>query len=146
MQEKPLKIILSILRYFMALMFLWPFFDKLLGLGFSTAPENAWIRFGSPTAGFLTQGATGPFTTLYNTIGGKAVTDWMKIATISGSVFMFFLWSATLPKPNNIFQIDQHMIYLLVLLVLLFAKAGQYAGLGRIWANTKLVKRLPGLE
>ncbi len=164
MQEKPLKITLAILRYAMALLFLWPFFDKLFGLGFSTAPENAWIRLGSPTAGFLTQGTTGPFTLIYNAIGGRGITDWlymlallligmalllgigMKIATVSGSIFMFFLWSATLPKPNNILQIDQHVIYLLVLLILLFTKAGQYAGLGRVWANTKLVKQAPGLE
>ena len=164
MQEKPLKVTLAILRYAMALQLLWAFFDKLLGLGHSTVPENAWIRFGSPTAGFLTKSATGPLAPIYNAIGGNGVTDWlymlallfiglslllgigMKISTISGSVLMFFMWSAALPKPSNFFQIDQHLIYILVLLVLLFTRAGQYAGLGRIWVNTKLVKRLPGLE
>jgi len=164
MQEKPLKITIAILRYTMSLQFLWAFFDKLFGLGFSTAPENAWIRFGSPTFGFLAKGATGPLTSIYNAIGGKVVIDWlfmlallfiglalllgvgMKIATISGSALMFLMWSAALPKPNNFFQIDQHLIYILVLLVLLFTKADQYAGLGRIWKNTKLVKRAPGLE
>jgi hypothetical protein len=34
--------------------FLWAFTDKLLGLGFATEPQNAWIRGGSPTFGFLT--------------------------------------------------------------------------------------------
>ena len=164
MQNKPLKTALAILRYLMALQFLWAFFDKLLGLGFSTKPENAWIRSGSPTAGFLTKGATGPLSSIYNTIGGKGVVDWlfmlallfvgtalllgivMKIGTVSGAVLMFFMWSATLPKPNNLFQIDEHIIYVLVLLVLLFAKAGQYAGLGKIWTITKLVRQAPALE
>ena len=164
MQERPLKAILAVLRFAMALQLLWAFFDKLLGLGFSTIPENAWIRYGSPTAGFLTRGSTGPLTTFYNLIGGKAATDWlymlallligialllgvgMKIATISGSVLMFLMWSAALPKSNNFFQIDQHIIYIIVLLVLLFSEAGQYAGLGKIWADTKLVRRAPGLE
>jgi len=37
------------------------------------------------------------------------------------------------------------MVNILVLLILLLLKAGQVAGLGRLWANTKLVKRVPGL-
>ena len=164
MQEKPLKITVAILRYVVALELLWAFFDKLFGWGFATAPENAWIRGGSPTFGFLAKGSTGPFAPLFNAIGGKGVTDvlfmlallliglaillgiGMKIATISGSVLMVFMWAAALPKPNNLFQIDDHVVLLLVFLVLLFSKAGQYAGLGRWWANTKLVKNAPGLE
>jgi len=164
MQERPLKTTLAVLRFAVALQFLWAFFDRLFGLGFSTAAENAWIRSGSPTAGFLTVGSTGLLVEFYNLIGGKAVTDWlymlallligitlllgigMKIATISGSVLMFLMWSATLPKTNNLFQIDQHIIYIVVLLVLLFSKADQYAGLGSMWANTKLVRRATMLE
>jgi hypothetical protein len=38
------------------------------------------------------------------------------------------------------------MVYILVLLILMFLKAGQIAGLGRWWANTKPAKRLPGME
>lgn len=164
MQEKPLKTTLAILRFVMAVEFLWAFFDKLLGLGFSTAPESAWVRGGSPTFGFLVKGSSGPFVKIFQAIGGKGIVDWlfmlallligaalafgigMKIATISGSVLMFFMWAASLPKPNNFFQIDEHIINILVLLVLLFAKAGQYAGLGRIWTKTKLLQRVPGLE
>ena len=164
MQEKPLKITLAILRFLMAVEFLWAFFDKLLGLGFSTAPENAWIRGGSPTFGFLAKGSSGPFAGIFQAICGKSIVDWlfmiallligvalalgigMKIATISGSVLMFFMWAASLPKPNNFFQIDDHIIYILVLVVLLFAKAGQYAGLGRIWSKTKLVRGATILE
>ncbi len=159
---KPLKIMLAILRYVMAVQFLWAFFDKLLGLGFSTKAESAWIRGGSPTFGFLAKGATGPFTGLFNAIGGKGLTDVlfmlallgigialllgivMKIGTISGSVLMFLMWAATLPKTADFFQIDDHIVNLLVLLVLLFAKAGQYAGLGRKWSA--IVKKAQWLE
>ncbi len=162
MQEKPLKITLAILRFIMAVEFLWAFLDKLLGLGFATKPEGAWIRGGSPTFGFLAKGSTGPFAGFFQAIGGKGIVDWlfmlallligvalalgigMKIATISGSVLMVFMWAASLPKPNNLFQIDDHIINIFVLLILLFAKAGQYAGFGRKWAE--LVKRTPGLE
>ena len=164
MQGKGIKIVVTIIRFVLALQFLWAFFDKLLGLGHTTTPEKAWISGGSPTVSFLTESSKGPFQTIFNAIGGKGVTDWlfmiglfligmalilgigMKIGTISGSVFMFLLWSAVLPKPGNIFQIDVHVVNILVLLILLFLKAGQVAGLGRWWTNTKLVKKLPWLE
>lgn len=164
MQGKGVKIVIAITRFVMAAQFLWAFLDKLLGLGFATAPDKAWIRGGSPTFGFLTKGATGPFKVIFNAIGGKGLTDWlfmlallliglalllgigMKIGTISGSVLMFLMWAASLPKPNDIFQIDDHLVNILVLLLLLLLKAGQVAGLGRWWANTKLVKGSPGLE
>ncbi len=164
MQGKGIKIIIAITRFVMAAQFLWAFFDKLFGLGFATAPEGAWIRGGSPTFGFLAKGASGPFVKIFNFIGGKGLTDWlfmlallliglalllgigMKIGTISGSILMFFMWAATLPKPNDFFQIDEHIVNILVLLILLLLKAGQVAGFGRLWASTKFVKRLPGLE
>jgi thiosulfate dehydrogenase (quinone) large subunit len=164
MEGKGIKIVIAITRFIMAAQFLWAFFDKLFGWGFATAPDKAWIRGGSPTFGFLANGASGPFAKIFNAIGGKGLTDWlfmlallligvalllgigMKIGTISGSVLMFFMWTAVLPKPNNIFQIDDHIVNILVLLILLFLKAGQVAGLGRWWTGTKLVRRLPGLE
>ena len=59
---------------------------------------------------------------------------------------MFLIWAASISKPNNFFQIDDHIIYILVLIGLLFAEAGQYAGLGRIWTKTKLVQKVPGLK
>ena len=164
MEGKGIKIVIAIARFIMAAQFLWAFFDKLFGLSHTTTPDKAWIRGGAPTAGFLGNAATGPLQTIYNLIAGKALTNWlfmlalvliglalligagMKVATISGSVLLFLQWSAILPKPGNILQIDEHVVYILVLLTLLFLKAGQIAGFGRWWADTKLVKKLPGLE
>jgi thiosulfate dehydrogenase [quinone] large subunit len=159
---KPLKIMVVIMRFVLAGEFLWAFLDKLFGLGHSTTPDKAWIAGGSPTAGFLTKSATGPLAGLYNAIGGKGLTNvlfmlallgiglalllgiGMKIGTISGAVLMFFMWSAALPKPGNIFQIDDHVIILVALLILLFAKAGNYAGFGKKWSV--LVKKAQWLE
>lgn len=164
MESKGLKTVVAITRFVLAVEFLWAFFDKLFGLGFATKLGKGWISGGTPTAGFLTKGSSGPFSAIYKSIGGTGIVDWlfmlallgigialllgifMKIGTISGSVLMFLMWSAALPKPNNFFQIDDHIIIILVLIILLLAKAGQTAGLGKWWANTKLVKRLPGLE
>ncbi|MCL4386635.1 MAG: hypothetical protein M1479_01895 [Actinobacteria bacterium] len=163
-ESKGLKIVLAIARYVMAFQFLWAFIDKLFGLGFATPSGKGWISGGSPTFGFLKKGATGPFTPIFNAIGGTGIIDWlfmlallfiglalllgiaMKIGAISGSILMFFMWAATLPKPNNILQIDEHVVYILVLLILMFLKAGQIAGLGKSWSNTRLVKRFPGFE
>jgi thiosulfate dehydrogenase [quinone] large subunit len=164
MQSKGLKITLAIMRFVLAIEFLWAFFDKLIGLGFSTQAGSGWISGGSPTFGFLAKGSTGPFAPMYQKIGGSGIIDWlfmlallfiglvllfgigMRIGTITGCVLMILMWSATLPKPNNFFQIDDHIIILVALLILLFAKAGQVAGLGRWWSNTRLVRKYPGLE
>lgn len=82
---------LAVLRVGFGLTFLWAFFDKLLGLGFSTGAvtnaagaktgidffsQDAWINGGSPTLGFLKFGATGPFKGLYNGIAGEAWVNW----------------------------------------------------------------------
>lgn len=148
----------------LGVMFLWAFLDKLFGLGYSTEPGSGWISGDSPTSGFLQFGATGPFAPLYASIGGTGVVDWlymlallligialilgigMKIATISGAVLMLLLWSAVLPKENNIFFLDEHIVYLLVLIGLYFSRAGQTAGLGKLWTNTALVKKASALE
>ena len=160
MESKGLKISTAILRFVMAITFLWAFFDKVIGI---SKPGKGWVNGSSPTVGFLS-GSTGPFSPIYKAIGGSGIIDWlfmlallgvgivlllgigMKIGTIAGAVLMFLMWTAALPKVGNFFQIDDHMIICVALLILLFAKAGQVAGLGRWWANTKLVKRCPGLE
>ena len=41
------------LRIALGWIWLWAFFDKLLGLGFATTPEKAWINGNSPITGYL---------------------------------------------------------------------------------------------
>ena len=43
-------LMLGITRIILGFMFIWAFFDKLLGLGMLTTPEAAIINGGSPTA------------------------------------------------------------------------------------------------
>jgi thiosulfate dehydrogenase (quinone) large subunit len=164
MESKGLRTTLGITRIIMGLLFLWPFFDKLIGLGFNTEPGGGWIFGNSPTVGFLVFGARGPFAPLFNAIGGIFIVDLlymlgllfvgaalvlgivMKIAAISGSVMMFMMWMAQLPKEMNLFQIDYHIVYILVLLILMFARAGNYGGLGRRWSSTSLGRRNTWLQ
>ena len=153
----------AVLRLGMGWIFIWPFFDKLLGLGHETAAENAWILGKSPAYGFLAFAAKGPFALFYQGLAGNALVDWifmtgliliglalvsgvgMKIAGYSGALMLALMWLAALPPENNIF-LDHHLIYSLVLLLLVNAKAGSYFGLGSWWAKTRFVKKYPFLE
>ena len=141
--------------------FLWPFLDKLFGLGHETTSAKAWVNGGSPTTGFL-KGAVGPFAGIYHNIAGSSWADWgfmlgllcigvalllgigMRIASISGAILLVLMWSASLPPANNIFM-DDHIIYALVLLTLAVVGAGNTLGLGRWWTNTTLVRHHPWL-
>jgi len=133
--------------------FLWAFVDKLLGLGFATAPEEAWIRGGSPTFGFLSFGSSGLLAGLYQSIAGHPVVDamfmfglsglgialllgiGMRIAGIAGPLMMVLMWSANLPPANNP-MIDQHIIYALVIMACAAADIGKVWGLGTWWEAT----------
>ena len=77
---------LSITRIAIGFTFLWPFFDKLFGLGFSTCRDKetgtveymcdaAWINGARMTEGYLGS-STGPFADFFKNLGTMAWTDW----------------------------------------------------------------------
>ena len=78
------RYILAALRISLGWTFLWAFLDKLLGLGLSTAPENAWIAGGSPTYGFLTHATAGPLARLYQSIAGHPLVDALFMFGLAG--------------------------------------------------------------
>jgi thiosulfate dehydrogenase [quinone] large subunit len=141
--------------------FLWPFLDKLFGLGHQTTSAHAWINGGSPSKGFLS-GAIGPFAGIYQAIAGAGWVNWMfmigllgiavallfgigmRIAAVSGAVLLVLMWSASLPPQDDMFM-DNHLIYTLVLLGLAVVGAVNTLGLGRWWPQTSLVRRFPWL-
>ena len=141
--------------------FLWPFLDKLFGLGHQTTSAHAWINGGSPSKGFLS-GAIGPFAGIYQAIAGAGWVNWMfmigllgiavallfgigmQIAAVSGAVLLVLMWSASLPPQDDVFM-DNHLIYALVLLGLAVVGAGNTLGFGRWWTQTSLVRRFPWL-
>jgi thiosulfate dehydrogenase [quinone] large subunit len=142
---------------------LWAFLDKTFGLGFATKASSSWINGGSPTTGFLKFATSGIFEGLFTGLAGNAVVDvlfmlalllvgvalilgvGMKIATISGALLMLLLWMANVPPANNPI-LDDHIIYLILLIGLMKVRAGQTLGLGKWWSNVSLVKRFPILE
>ncbi len=157
------KYIWGALRIAMGWIFLWAFFDKLLGLGFATAAENAWIAGGSPTAGFLSFGTGTLFGSFFQSLAGLAIVDWLfmlgllfvgialilgigvKLAGYVGAFMMFLMWLAVLPLANNPI-IDDHIIYLLIMLGFTIINTDDWFGFGKRWANTKLVKKYKFLK
>ena len=69
----------------------------------------------------------------------------MRIACYGGALLMLLMWMAALPPTNNPFM-DDHLIYLVVLIGLANARAGHWFGLGKWWSQTSLVKKHPLLE
>ena len=126
-----------LLRLSMGFIFLWAFFDKVFGLGFATTVEKAWIHGGSPTAGFLSFGVKGPFAEIFHSLAGIAVVDWLfmlgllfvgltllfnkylKWGCLAGSLMLLLMYLALLLPANNPI-IDEHIVYILVLLLIGF--------------------------
>ena len=126
------KFVLIALRLVMGFIFLWAFLDKVFGLGFATLPEKAWIRGGSPTSGFLANAVQGPFASVFHSLAGVAVIDWLfmlgllfvgvtlifnkyvKWGSVVGILMMALIYLALLFPQNNPL-IDAHIVYILVL-------------------------------
>lgn len=157
------RYVAAAIRLSIGSVFLWAFFDKLLGLGHETPSENAWLDGGSPTEGFLSFAVKGPFADAYKSIAGDPWADWlfmlgllgigvaltagiaMRIAAASGALLLFLMWTAVLPPENHVFM-DDHIVYALVLVSLALTGAGYTLGLGRAWDRLPIVRRFPVLR
>lgn len=157
------RVVAGITRIALGWIFLWAFVDKLFGLGHGTAAKDAWLDGGSPTFGFLSFGAVGPFQGVYHRIAGAAWADWlfmlgllgigvalilgicMNLAAASGALMLLLMWTAVLPPQNNP-VIDDHIVYALVLGLLALLDAGRWLGLGGTWQRLPLVQRAPVLR
>jgi thiosulfate dehydrogenase (quinone) large subunit len=160
---------LAIMRVVVGFEFLWAFLDKTFGLGYATPAARAWINGGSPTKGFLSGVAVGPFESTFHAIAGAAWADWLfmlgllgigialilgiglRAAAVSGTLMMVLMWAAEWPldkltsagepsmSTNPI--VDYHIIYALALIALALTYAGHTWGLGRLWAKLPFVQR-----
>ncbi len=100
---------------------------------------------------------------MFHNMAGAAWADWLfmlalagigvalllgiglRAAAVAGGVLMVMMWMASLPLANN-HVIDDHVIYALVLASLALTHAGETVGLGRWWARTPLVRKVPALQ
>lgn len=152
-------------RLVLGSIFLWAFFDKLLGLGYSTPAARAWVNGGSPTMGFLSN-TKGWFAPFFQGIAGNPVTDvlfmaallgigaalvlgiGMRVAAASGAALMIMMYLAATPgvagTTNPI--VDNHLVFALVLVGLAMSNAGSVLGFGGAWSSLEVVKKHPLLR
>jgi thiosulfate dehydrogenase [quinone] large subunit len=159
MEQNKFKAVLGILRISMGLIFLWAFFDKLLGWGFATKPEEAWMAGGSPTTGFLQFGVHGPFADFFHSLAGNTTIDWlfmlgllfigmsltlgifMRLGGWSGIIMLFLMYLAVGIQPEHHPFIDDHFMYIFTILILMWSHSGKYLGFGNVWYNSSLVQK-----
>jgi thiosulfate dehydrogenase (quinone) large subunit len=160
---------LAVFRVVLGFEFLWAFLDKTFGLGYATPAERAWINGGSPTKGFLSRVAVGPFEDTFHAWAGAPWADWLfmlgllaigialilgiglRAAAVGGTVMMVLMWAAEWPlatltsagEPSMSTNplVDYHIIYALALIALAVTYAGRTWGLGRWWAGLGFVQR-----
>jgi thiosulfate dehydrogenase [quinone] large subunit len=165
---------LAVLRIATGFIFLWAFFDKTFGLGYSTAAAKAWIRGGSPTSGFLGHVTAGPLRSMFTALADSTIVDvlfmlgmlaigvalilgiGLRLSAVTGTLILMLMWAAEWPPARVAFDgqptgsvnpiVDYHLIYAVVLIVLALLAAGPTWGLGRSWESTSIVKRLPWLK
>lgn len=166
-------VVWATLRISLGLIFLWAFFDKLLGLGFTTCRNvetgmvdtlcgQAWVNGGSPTTGFLKFATKGPFADFYQGLAGLAWIDWLfmvgllligvaliagiahKLATISASIMLIMMWTAALWPEHHPF-LDDHLVYVLVLWGIYLNRDKTAWSLNNWWRQQSVVKKFPFL-
>ena len=159
METNKINYVWGLLRLAMGWTFLWAFLDKLIGLGFTTLPEKAWLAGGSPTFGFLKFATKGPFVEFYQSLAGNGLVDFLfmagllfvgisllfgiftKLGSFSGALILILMYSAGFIPPEHNPFLDDHIINALIMLGLLFSHSGRYLGFGNWWSNTKLVRK-----
>lgn len=159
---------LAVLRMSMGFMFLWAFFDKTFGFGYSTMSSDAWIHGGSPSQGFLTSATViGPFKPLFAAIASPAsdilfmigmlaiglavmVGIGLRISAVVGTFILLLMYLAEWSFGSNAAStnplVDYHVIYALVLIVLSLVSAGDTWGFGLDWKRLPFVQRRPWLS
>jgi thiosulfate dehydrogenase [quinone] large subunit len=155
-REKAAGYVWAVARLCMGWIFLWPFFDKMFGLGHETPSAEAWTSGGNPTKGFLS-GSIGPFSGVYHSIAGAGLVNvlfmagliviaiglllgiYMRFACAAGALMLVLMWSASLPPENDVFM-DDHIVLALLLAGLALVGAGNTLGLGHWWARTNFVR------
>jgi thiosulfate dehydrogenase [quinone] large subunit len=164
MQENNTRYVWGALRLSMGLIFFWAYIDKLFGLGLATKPEGSWLAGGSPTAGFLQNAVHGPFASFFHSLAGIPIIDWLfmlgllfigvtlilgimaRLGSIAGIAMLFLMYLAVGIQPANHPFIDDHVVFILVMLGLLFSDSGDYLGFGKAWSNTSLVQKFKILK
>lgn len=162
-------------RIALGFVFLWAFLDKAFALGFSTgraedgtidffAKGQAWLNGGSPTEGVLRYAVKGPLAGFFHSLAGAAWVDWVymlsmlliggalmlgvatRLAAIGGAIWLGIFYVATSMPPAYNPVVDEHIVYILVLIGLAQIGAGRFLGLQERWERLGIVRRFPILK
>ncbi|MEP6481041.1 MAG: DoxX family protein [Rhodoglobus sp.] len=153
---------LALLRLATGFIFLWAFFDKTFGLGFSTPSERAWINGGTPSQGFLKGDAVvGPLKPLFAAIASPAsdilfmigmlaigvavmLGIGLRVSAVTGTIILVLMYLAEWPFGANAAStnpaVDYHIIYALALIVVAATAAGDTWGFGSQWRKLSFVR------
>ena len=146
---------IGVARIIMGFTFFWAFIDKVIGLGFATPAERAWINGGSPTTGFLSNAtAESPFAGVFNALAGSVIVDWLfmlgllgvglslmlgigvRVGAVAGAAMLLLMYLAEFPltltgATNPL--VDSHIVDITVMAVVFFAVADQRYSFARPW-------------
>lgn len=155
--------LLAIARIVIGFFFMWPFLDKLFGLGYATPSGQGWLAGNSPAQGFIGRidNFMAPILSMFNNSFGDIFFMFalfgigiafilgagLRIAGIGGSILVLLMWLSQLPfaatamvdgqmvrgATNPI--IDDHWLEALILLICAFTYAGDTWGVGKLWAR-----------
>lgn len=148
------RAVLAAARLLIGWIFLWAFIDKLLGLGFSTPADGAWIRGGTPAQGYI-GGIEEPLDEIFQPLFLNAFGDWLfmiglaglgtalvlgiglKIAAVTGTLLLGFMWLSQFPPliggTNPI--TTSHWVEAALMILSAVTLAGDTWGLGRWWVG-----------
>ena len=153
---------LSVFRILVGWLFLWPFFDKVFGLGFQTPDGSGAVDGGSPSS-FVIYVADGHFADFYVSIAGNAFVDFLFVTallilgitlilgiasrlTTAGSILFFLVMYTLCIPPQDNPVIDYHIILCVGMVVVYCLGGFERLSLYGRWSELSLVRRFPILQ
>ncbi|MBR4504281.1 MAG: hypothetical protein IKP20_04850 [Candidatus Methanomethylophilaceae archaeon] len=154
--------ILAAFRTLTGWIMLWPFFDKMFGLGFQTPHGGGWIDGVSPSS-YVVYLADGVFKDLYVFLAGNLAIDIVmmasllvlgvslilgvasKLTTFGMCAFLLVMYSIHVPPSDNP-VVDYHILLVLGILAVYALGGYEKLSLHPRWRETKMVRRFPILE
>ena len=67
----------------------------------------------------------------------------MKLGGFFGKIMLLLMYLAVGVSPTTNPFIDEHIVYILIIMILVLTDSGQYLGLGSWWARTSFVQKYP---
>ncbi|WP_052462585.1 hypothetical protein [Nigerium massiliense] len=156
--------LLAVARIIIGFFFLWPFLDKLFGLGYGTPVGKGWLAGTAPAQGFIDR-IENPLGAILKPIFSNPFGDvlfmfalfgigvamimgaGLRIAGIGGTILVALMWLSELPFVQTHMAngqlvrgatnpiLDDHWLEALILLLCAAGLAGDTWGVGKLWAR-----------